>query len=44
MSTTTTRRTDGKRPLLPTTDILDRQPPAPTDGGEKFRKFLEELE
>ena len=27
MSTTTTRRTDGKRPLLPTTDILDRQPP-----------------
>jgi replicative DNA helicase len=27
MSTTTTRRTDGKRPLLPATDILDRQPP-----------------
>jgi phospholipid/cholesterol/gamma-HCH transport system ATP-binding protein len=24
--------------------FLDRQPPAPTDGGEKFRKFLEELE
>lgn len=27
MSTTTTRRTDGKRPLLPASDILDRQPP-----------------
>jgi phospholipid/cholesterol/gamma-HCH transport system ATP-binding protein len=24
--------------------FLDRKPPAPTDGGEKFRKFLEELE
>jgi phospholipid/cholesterol/gamma-HCH transport system ATP-binding protein len=24
--------------------FLDRQPPAPTDGGEKFRKFLGELE
>ena len=24
--------------------FLDRRPPAPTDGGEKFRKFLEELE
>ncbi|HVR30215.1 MAG TPA: ATP-binding cassette domain-containing protein [Thermoanaerobaculia bacterium] len=23
--------------------FLDRQPPAPTDGGEKFRRFLEEL-
>ena len=24
--------------------FLDRQPPAPTDGGEKFRKFLEDLD
>ena len=24
--------------------FLDRRPPTPTDGGEKFRKFLEELE
>jgi phospholipid/cholesterol/gamma-HCH transport system ATP-binding protein len=24
--------------------FLDRKPPAPTDGGEKFRRFLEELE
>jgi phospholipid/cholesterol/gamma-HCH transport system ATP-binding protein len=24
--------------------FLDRKPPTPTDGGDKFRKFLEELE
>jgi phospholipid/cholesterol/gamma-HCH transport system ATP-binding protein len=23
--------------------FLDRQPPAPTDGGDKFRQFLKEL-